>query len=118
MIGLVLSTSLVLVTATRPFPGRLLILAAVVVFILVIVYILKIKNTFASIPRLEKPWIVLEGGVGLLFLGVLMIAIKDVMGISFGYFDELDDGIIAVSAVFILVAMVMMKRAWTVSARE
>ena len=98
--------------------GRGLILIAVVLFLIVIYYILKVKNTFASIPRLQKPWVVLVGGVALLFLGVILIAVKDVLGITFGYLEDFDDGVIAVSAVFILVAMYMMHRAWTVRESE
>ena len=96
----------------------LIILGAVVLFVLVIWYVFKVKNTFAHIPRLEKPWIVLEGGVALLFLGIVLIAIKDVMGVSFGLFEDVDDTIIAASALFIFAAMVLMKRAWTVNEIE
>lgn len=102
----------------RPVVGRFMIVGAVALFVVAIFYIFRIKNTFSSIPRLEKPWIVLEGGVALLFLGVLMIAFKDLLGITFVYFEELDDSLIAVSAFFILAAMIMMKRAWTVSEGE
>lgn len=113
-----MDASIVLTTASRPFAGRFLILAAVVLFIAVIVYIFRIKNAFSSLPRLEKPWLVLEGGVALLFLGVVIIAMKDVMEISLGYLEDFDDGIIAFSAIVILASMIMMKRAWTVTERE
>ena len=106
------------VLTTGPIHGRFIILGAVVLFILVIWYILKVKNTFAHIPRLAKPWIVLEGGVALLFLGVVLIAVKDVLNVSFGFFEEIDDSIIAASALFIFAAMVMMKKAWTVTEME
>ncbi len=98
--------------------GSISIAAAEILFILVIIYIFKMRNTFSSLPRLEKPWMVLEGGVALLFLGVLLIAVKDVMGVSMGHMEEFDDGIIAISAVFILASLMMMKRAWTVTERE
>ncbi|MGA2971711.1 MAG: hypothetical protein ABSE39_03690 [Candidatus Bathyarchaeia archaeon] len=107
------------VLTTSPFHGHgLIILAAVVLFVLVIWYVLKVKNTFAHIPRLEKPWVVLEGGVVLLFLGIVLIALKDVMNVSFGYLEDIDDGIIAASALFIFAAMVMLKKAWTVNEIE
>jgi hypothetical protein len=105
----------------RPIIGMILIATAELVFILAFVYIFKVRNTFASIPRLEKPWIVLEGGVALLFIGVLLNAIRDAMsigGIQPGFSGEFAEAIITVSAIFILAAMVMMKRAWTVTERE
>lgn len=102
----------------HPLVGRFLIIGAVALFILALVYIFRIKNAFASIPRLERPWIVLEGGVALLFLGVFLIAVKDLLGLSIAYLDELVDALIAISALFILAAMFMMKRAWTVGEGE
>jgi hypothetical protein len=101
-----------------PLMGMLLIGAAEVLFVLAIIYVFMMRNTFASIPRLEKPWIVLEGGVTLLFLGVLLIFVRDAIGVSFSHLEEFGDGVIAVSAVFILIAMVLMKRAWTVREHE
>jgi len=98
--------------------GSVVVAVAELLFVVIIVQVWRMRNTFASLPRLEKPWIVLEGGVTLLFLGLLLLGIRNVIGSSTAHLEEFYNGIILVSAVFILVAMVMMKRAWTITGVE
>ncbi len=110
--------SLLTLILQRHIEGRILILVAVLLFLVAIYYVGKVKNTFSSIPRLEKPWTVLVVGVILFFVGVLLISVSDVLGINFGYFEDMNDAVLAVAGVFILVAMYMMKKAWTVNESE
>jgi hypothetical protein len=98
--------------------GSVVVAVAELLFLVIIVQVWRMRNTFASLPRLEKPWIVLEGGVTLLFLGLFLLGIRNALGSSTEHLEEFYNGIILVSAVFILVAMVMMKRAWTVTGVE
>jgi hypothetical protein len=102
------------VATRRSFIGTILVGVAAIVFVLVIFFTLRVRKTFAGIPRLSRPWTVLEIGVILLFAGVFYNAFLDLTGLSFGGLDASADAFVAVAAIFILAGMIMMKRAWTV----
>lgn len=85
-----------------------LVCAAIAIY-----HIIRVKNSFAALPRLERPWLLLELGVASLLLAALMIPLSELTP-SFG-FSHLLRIVAAVSAAFfILTAMVTMKQAWTI----
>ena len=73
-------------------------------------YVSKVKRLFATVPRLDKPWILLGAGVGSLFVSVLLVALRDVTGMSTSFVDPLFDVILAFCAFFVMSAMILMKR--------
>jgi len=73
-------------------------------------YISRVKRLFATVPRLDKPWMLLGAGVGALFISVLLVVLRDVAGISTSVVDPLFDVILAVCAFFVMSAMILMKR--------
>lgn len=81
-----------------------------------IYYISKVKSLFAAVPRLEKPWLLLLGGVGFLFLAMLLILLKGFVSIP-GW-DAIYSVVLVLTAFFILASMVMMKRVWTITGSE
>jgi hypothetical protein len=95
-------------------PFLLGIAAVIVAFSAVaIYYITVLKNGFAGLRRLERPWLVLECGVASLIAAALTVPWP---GVSISV-DLLHLGqIVAVvaAAFLILTAMVMMKQAWTI----
>ncbi len=73
-------------------------------------YISRVKRLFATVPRLDKPWMLLGAGVGALFISVLLVALRDIAGMSTSVVDPLFDVILAVCAFFVMSAMILMKR--------
>ncbi|MGD0177564.1 MAG: hypothetical protein ABSA50_11930 [Candidatus Bathyarchaeia archaeon] len=73
-------------------------------------YVSRVKRLFASVPKLDKPWILLGAGVGVLFVSVLLVALREVAAISTSVADPLFDVILAVCAFFVMSAMILMKR--------
>jgi hypothetical protein len=73
-------------------------------------YVSKVKKLFATVPGLDKPWILLGAGVGSLFVSVLLTALRDVTGISVSIVDPLFDVTLAICAFFVGWAMILMKR--------
>jgi hypothetical protein len=76
-------------------------------------YMVRVRASYAALPRLERPWLVLAFGVAALFVADLMIPLGE-FSPSFGYsrFIQLAAAILA--AFFVLSAMVTMKKAWTI----
>ncbi len=73
-------------------------------------YISRVKRLFATVPRLDKPWMLLGAGVGALFISVLLVALRDVAGMSTSIVDPLFDVILVFCAFFVMSAMILMKR--------
>jgi hypothetical protein len=83
-----------------------------------IYYISRVKNLFAAVPRLERPWLLLEAGICLLFLDVVLTMFGSLVGIPPGTADVFRKVFLVASAGSILVGMVLMKRAWTIPSSE
>ena len=78
-----------------------------------IYYITVLKNGFAGLQRLQRPWLLLDCGVASLIVAVLTIPWSP--GGSTTVVVRLSQIVaVVVSAFFVLTAMVLMKRAWTI----
>ena len=73
-------------------------------------YISRVKQLFATVPHLDKPWVLLGGGVGMLFLSVLLLTLRDITGTSAGIVDPLFSVTLAVCAFLVMSSMLLMKR--------
>lgn len=78
-----------------------------------IYYITRVKNIFAALPRLERPWLLLELGVAFLIVAALTIPGSEVFS-SIGILHLIQIAAVVSAAFFILTAMVTMKQAWTI----
>ena len=78
-----------------------------------IYYITRVKNAFAALPRLERPWLLLELGVACLIVAALTIPVGGLLSPS-GFLHLLQTVAVVSAAFFILTAMVTMKQAWTI----
>jgi len=76
-------------------------------------YIIRVKNSFAALPRLERPWLLLELGVASLIVAALTIPIGGLL-FSTGTVHVIQSVAVVSAAFFILAAMVTMKQAWTI----
>jgi hypothetical protein len=76
-------------------------------------YIIRVKGAFADLPRLERPWLLLELGVASLFIAALTIPMGE-LSQSTAIFDLIQIAAVVLAAFFILTAMVTMKQAWTI----
>ena len=83
-----------------------------------IYYVSRVKSLFAAIPRLERPWLLLEVGLASLFFGLALTLFRDMFGLSPAIWDGLNTTIFILSTAIFLVAMVLMKRAWTIPSSE
>jgi len=83
-----------------------------------IYYVSRVKSLFAAIPSLERPWLLLEVGLASLFFGIALILFRDLLGLSPRIWDVLNSTVFVVSTAIFLVAMVLMKRAWTIPSSE
>jgi len=73
-------------------------------------YVSRVKRLFATVPHLDKPWALLGGGVGMLFLSVLLLTLRDVTGISAGIVDPLFSVTLTACAFLVMSSMFLMKR--------
>lgn len=78
-----------------------------------IYYIIRVKNGFAALPRLERPWLLLGLGVASLFVAASTIPIGG-LSLSVGILHLIQIAAVVSAAFFILTAMVTMKQAWTI----
>jgi len=83
-----------------------------------IYYVSRVKSLFAAIPRLERPWLLLEFGLVSLLFGMALILFRNLLGLSPRIWDILNSTILVASTAIFLVAMMMMKRAWTIPSSE
>jgi hypothetical protein len=73
-------------------------------------YVSRVKRLFATVPHLDKPWVLLAGGVGALFVSVLLLSIRDVNGVSAGIVDPLFSVTLTICAFLVMSSMILMKR--------
>jgi len=73
-------------------------------------YVSRVKRLFATVPHLDKPWVLLGGGVGTLFVSVLLLSLREVTGISAGIVDPLLSVTLTVCASLVMSSMFLMKR--------
>jgi len=73
-------------------------------------YVSRVKRLFATVPHLVKPWVLLGGGVGMLFLSVLLLTLRDVTGISAGIVDPLFSVTLTACAFLVMSSTFLMKR--------
>ncbi len=83
-----------------------------------IYYITRVKSLFASVPRLERPWLLLEAGVASLFIALLLVSVRNTVGFSSQSLDTIQYLVVVLTGAFILAAMVLMKRVWTIPSGE
>jgi len=83
-----------------------------------IYYISRVKSLFAAIPRLERPWLLLQVGVCLLLLDVVLTMFGNLLGIPSGIADIFGKAVLVASTGVVLVGMVLMKWAWTIPSNE
>jgi len=77
-----------------------------------IYYITVLKNVFAGLRRLERPWLVLEFGVASLIVAALTVPWPVSTSVDLLHLVQIVA--VVVAAFFVLTAMVMMKQAWTI----
>jgi hypothetical protein len=92
-----------------------LVTLGLLILILTLFYISRVRGLFAAVPRLERPWLLFEAGVILLFASLLVAAISDSFGLNSGLLGPVGNVLLVLTAFFILWAMVTMKRVWTIS---
>jgi len=73
-------------------------------------YVSRVKRLFATVPHLDKPWVLLGCGVGALFVSVLLSSIRDVNGVSAGIVDPLFGVTLTICAFLVMSSMLLMKR--------
>jgi hypothetical protein len=81
-------------------------------------YISRVKSLFENVPRLERPWLLLQVGVVSLFLAFLLAAVKNFFAIQVNSLDTIQYVVVVLTGAFILAAMVLMKRVWTITPGE
>ncbi len=81
-------------------------------------YISKVRSLFAAVPRLERPWFLLLGGVSSLFIALLLLMIRNVLAFSIPSLDIVQYLFVVLTGGFILAAMVLMKQVWTIPSGE
>jgi hypothetical protein len=74
-------------------------------------YISRVKRLFATVPGLDRPWILLGAGVASLFVSLLLEALRVLGGMPAGIADFLFLASLAVCSFFVMSAMILMKRA-------
>jgi hypothetical protein len=73
-------------------------------------YVSRVKRLFASVPHLGRPWVLLGGGVGALFVSVLLFLLRDLIGISARIADPLLSVALTASSFLVMSSMILMKR--------
>jgi len=73
-------------------------------------YVSRVKRLFATVPHLDKPWILLGAGVGALFVSVLLLLLRDVSGFSAEILDPLFSVTLTTCALLVMLSMLLMKR--------
>jgi hypothetical protein len=73
-------------------------------------YVSKVKRLFATVPHLDKPWMLLGAGLGVLFVSVLILSLRDLGGISVELFDPLFSATLTICAFLVMASMILMKR--------
>ena len=81
-------------------------------------YISRVKDLFATVPGLKKPWTLLQAGVASLFIAILLVGIRSTVRAPPSYLDIIQYVVVVVTGFFFLVAMVLMKRVWLVAPND
>ena len=75
-------------------------------------YISRVRTLFAAVPKLKRPWVLLQAGVVCLFTAILVVGVRSSIGTSIPSLDIIQYVAVVLTGFFILVAMVLMKRVW------
>lgn len=75
-------------------------------------YISRVRDLFATVPRLKRPWVLLQAGVVSLFIGMLLVGIKSTVGAPQSSLDMIWYMVVVLTGFFFLAAMVLMRRVW------
>jgi len=78
-------------------------------------YISRVRTLFAAVPKLKRPWILLQAAVVSLFTAILLVGVRSSVGTSIQFLDIIQYVAVVLTGFFILVAMVLMKRVWLVA---
>jgi hypothetical protein len=73
-------------------------------------YVSRVKRLFATVPHLDKPWVLLGGGLGVLFISVLLLSLGEVTGIPVGIIDPVFSIALTICAFLVMSSMILMKR--------
>ena len=79
-------------------------------------FVVRVKQAFSALPRLERPWILLGLGVLSLLVAALTVPLNEFSSPLASYFIQVVAAVFA--AFFILAAMATMKHAWTIEEGE
>jgi protein-S-isoprenylcysteine O-methyltransferase Ste14 len=83
--------------------------------VLALLYISQVRSIFAAVPKLERPWLLLEIGVILLLASLVTAAISNTLSSASNVLRPLGNLLLVLTSFFILYAMITMKRVWTIS---
>ena len=78
-------------------------------------YISRVKDLFATVPGLKRPWILLQAGVISLFIAILLVCIRSTVGAPPSSLGIIQYMVVVLTGFFFLAAMVLMKRVWLVA---
>jgi hypothetical protein len=78
-------------------------------------YISRVKDLFATVPGLKRPWILLQAGVVSLFIAILLVSIRSTVRAPPSSLNIIQYVVVVLTGFFFLVAMVLMKRVWLVA---
>jgi hypothetical protein len=73
-------------------------------------YVSRVKRLFVTVPHLDKPWVLLGAGLGVLFVSVLILSLRDFAGISVELVDPLFSATLTICAFLVMASMILMKR--------
>jgi hypothetical protein len=81
-------------------------------------YISRVKDLFATVPGLKRPWILLQAGVVSLFIAILLVAIRITVRAPPSSLDTIRCVVVVLTGSFFLAAMLLMKRVWLVAPND
>jgi hypothetical protein len=73
-------------------------------------YVSRVKRLFATVPHLDKPWLLLGAGLGVLFVSVLILSLRGLAGVSVELVDPLFSAMLTICAFLVMTSMILMKR--------
>ncbi len=76
-------------------------------------FVIRVKNAFSALPRLERPWVLLALGISSLLVAALTVPLMEFYP-SFAFTRFIQIVATVSAAFFILASMVMLKQAWTI----
>jgi len=81
-------------------------------------YISRVKDLFATVPGLKRPWILLQAGVISLFIAILLVCIRITVGAPPSSLGIIQYMVVVLTGFFFLAAMLLMKRVWLVAPND